>query len=164
MVGTNNMAIPNGWERFEADAKRWQVGIVFLENDVVNKILKVCRALLDVTFGSSLIYSSAKRDKNGVKVVSDATSGGHAQSIGSYRTVGSEEYVFLQNSHGDIYGKSDEGEPASGAWMNRSQLERIAASMLTYGYPFLVFVEGDITAESTLCNDFCVPFPKEWKR
>ncbi len=164
LVGGDNHHVPSNWEEFKDRTDRWQAGIAFLEDDIENKILKACKASLDVTFGSSVIWMGSKTDKNGVKIMDNQTFGGHAQSIGSYRKVGSEEYVFLQNSYGAIYGQSAEGEPKSGSWINRSQLHKIASQMATYGSPYVTFVEGEISTNPSFVNNFQPTFPDSWKK
>jgi len=163
LIGDNNQSVPQGWENYREDCKKWQSGIVYLEDNLVEKIFRACHAGMCVTFGSGTIYNGASTNKDGIKVMSRTTFGGHAQSLGAYRKYKGVEYIFLFNSHGDIYGQSDEDEPANGAWITKDLLSGLTNSMTTYGLPYLTFIEGEITEKPKLYNEFEIKFNKNWK-
>ncbi len=146
-VGEDNTSTPRDWRMYRAGAAQRQASIVYLEGDLVEKIFRACRAAFHVTFGSGLYYNEAREDKNGVKVLYSAGHGGHAQSLGSWRTVNGKEYIFLTNSWGDAYGSSAEGEPAAGGWLDKDALAVLARSMPNYGAPFIAFYENPAKAD-----------------
>lgn len=150
--------------RMEEGAK-WQGAIVLIEDHFAEKIFRACRALCPVSFGSGKFYTRSRIDENGIKVMDGITSGGHAQCFAGWRKIGSTEYIFNLNSHGDIYGVSDEGEPASGAWITQKHLRHYTRDMEIYGYPYLIFGEGEFRRASALTNEFSPPkYPAGFRR
>lgn len=144
---------------------QWQGAIVLIEDDFAEKILRACHALCAVSFGSGRLFTRSRIDRNGIKVMDGAASGGHAQCFAGYRTYRGTEYLFNLNSHGEVYGVSDEGEPASGAWVTREHLNAYCRDMEVYGYPYLVFGEGEFRRGSSIINEFPPPdFPKSYRR
>lgn len=163
LVGTDNVRVPSGWENYEEDAKRWQAGIVFIEGDIVEKLLLCCHALLDVTYGSSVFPTSSKIDENGVKIAAGWGHGPHCTKIGNYRVVNGKVYVGLRNSHGNQFPTSPEGEPATDVWLTVDQLRYLLASAKNFGSPAVVFPEGEIRPDRRFVSDFGLPFPEEWR-
>lgn len=167
-VGEDNQSVPDNYEEYEDLAVGFQNGLCFVESEdpeeITEKIFRACHAGLSWSFGNSHAVRGAKEDENGVKV---AVLGGlwkHATSFSGYRIVNGTEYIFWQNSHLPEYGQSEEGEPAYGAYMPRSTVGRFCRSMALYGYPYVHFVEGDISSRRQLNAAFKCPFPENWKR
>lgn len=163
-VGEDNTHAPRDWRRFTDCALQRQAAVIYIEGDLVEKIFRACRAGFHVTFGSGVYYNSARTDENGVKILHSVGYGGHAQSLGSWRKVRGTEYVFLTNSWGDAYGSSDEGEPASGGWLDRDGLAPLARSMANYGAPFIALYENPAAAPpESILENLKIPFPEHWK-
>ena len=159
-VGEDNTSAPRDWRRFRDCAQQRQAAVIYVEDDLVEKIFRACRAAFHVTFGSGVYYNKAKLDRNGVKVLCSEGYGGHAQSLGSWREVNGTEYVFLTNSWGDAYAIDDQREerprgesrgahtdagtscPASGGWLDKDALAVLARSMPNYGAPFIALYEN----------------------
>ncbi len=167
-VGTDNQDIPDNYAEYKTKAKSFQNGLCFLEETdpekIAEQIIRACHAGLAWSFGNTHAVSGAKTDRNGVKIAVLGGSWAHATSFSSYRKVGTTEYVFWQNSHGKIYDQSDEGEPADGAWMPYDSLCRFCRSISDYGYPYVHFVEGEITDRRQLNPAFKPTFPANWIR
>lgn len=165
LVGEDNTHTPRDWRMFRDSATQRQTAIVYLEDDLVEKIFRACRAAFHITFGSGLYYNEAREDENGVKVLYSTGHGGHAQSLGSWRELNGKEYIFLTNSWGDTYGASDEGEPACGGWIDKDALAVLARSMPNYGAPFIALCENPAKApEARILEKYTIPFPRNWKR
>lgn len=165
LCGEDNTHTPRDWRMFRDSAAERQASIVYLEGDLVEKIFRACRAAFHVTFGSGVYYNEAREDSNGVKVLYSAGHGGHAQSLGSWRSVRGTEYVFLTNSWGDAYGTSDEGEPACGGWLDKDGLAPLARSMASYGAPFIALYENPVKApEARILESYTIPFPGNWRK
>lgn len=166
LVGDDNINVPLNYRAYMTQAKNWQAGIVYIEDNYAERIFKACKALLAVNFASGQWYNSFQRDGNGIKIMAGLASGGHAQCFCGWRECRGQEYIFCHNSHGDIYGQSDEGEPAWGAWVNTRQMRTYMADTSVYGNPFIVFAEGEYNFESMrLRNDFPLPkYPRNWRR
>lgn len=154
LVGSDNRHVRSENLKRFGEGKRWQAAVVLIENDFPRKIMRACRALCPVVFGAGHLYLKSRVDENGVKVMDAPASGGHAQMLAGYRRTGGKEYLFNHNSHGEIYGGSGEKEPASGAWINEDQLRSYCREMERYGYPFIVFGEGDFRRGGSLVNEF----------
>jgi len=164
-VGENNTSAPRNWRQFRDCAKSRQAAVIYLEGDLVEKIFRACRAGFHVTFGSGVYYNEAREDENGIKTLYGVGYGGHAQSLGCWREVKGTEYIFLTNSWGDAYGRSAEGEPASGGWIGRGALARLADSMANYGAPFIGLYENpDRFDQAKILEDYKFTFPEGFKR
>lgn len=163
-VGGDNLHVDRRKiSEYSETAKKFQSGIVFIEGDYEKKIVKACRALCSVCFGSGRFFTSARTDENGIKIMSGISYGGHAQCFTGYRRIGEEEYIFNQNSWGDTYGQSDEDEPASGAWLGAGERAVFWRDIENYGQPFIVFVEGELRRDAALYNEFALPkYPENW--
>ncbi len=140
LVGEDNRRVRREHLRRMDEGKKWQGAIVLIEDDFARKILRACRALC-------------------------AVSGGHAQCFAGWRRVNGTEYVFNLNSHGPVYGRSAEGEPESGAWVTEEHLELYCRDMEVYGFPYIVFGEGEFRRASALVNEFPLPgFPASYRQ
>ena len=164
LVGSDNLHVDSGkTKEYADDALRYQSGIVYIEGDYETKIVRACRALCSVCFGSGRYFTDSRTDSIGIKVMAHVGYGGHAQCFTGWREVDGEEYIFNQNSWGDAYGQSAEGEPGSGSWLGAEERSVYWRDIDNYGHPYLVFVEGDLRREGALYNDFELPsYPKEW--
>lgn len=154
-VGEDNLSVTREGLAQEPQAAKHQAGLVTIEGDYVEKIFKVCKGLGAVCFGSGIYPTAAEKDKNGMRVMSKFSPGGHAQAFFGYFKAWGEEYVWNQNSHGDIYGKTP-NEPESGAWVTRREVEKYARDMGNYGYPLAVYAEGEPLGD-VLPNTFTLP-------
>lgn len=154
-VGEDNISVNGAGLEKEQDAKNHQAGIVSIEDDLEENIIRVCMGLGAVCFGSGIYATGATKDNNGIRVMTSFSRGGHAQAFFGYRMVGGTEYIWNQNSHGDRYGKTP-NEPESGAWITRRQLEMYCRDMSNYGYPLAVFAECEPQSD-TLPNTFQLP-------
>lgn len=154
-VGEDNITVTKAGLAKEPQAAKHQAGLVSIEGDFIEKIITVCKGLGAVCFGAGVYATAAEKDSNGLRVMNRFSPGGHAQAFFGYRQVGSEEYIWCQNSHGDIYGATP-NEPQSGAWVTRRQLEKFANGMGSYGWPLAVFAEGE-PMEDVLANTFQLP-------
>lgn len=162
-VGADNKSAPRDYRLFLEKARSRQAAIIYIEDNFVDKIFRACHAGFSVCFASNTIWNSAKIDQNGVKTMDRKTFGGHAQSKVGYRVTGGVEYVYNRNSHGKIYGSSDEGEPQEGAWNTRRHVEEEARTMPDYGFPFVVLCENPLASEPVMMNAFAATFPAAWK-
>lgn len=164
IAGEDNQSVRQENLKFLDRGKKWQAGIVLIEDQFEEKIVRACRGLCSVSFGSGRLFMSSYTDRNGVKVMDGIRQGGHAQCLTGYRKIGNSDYLFNVNSYGNIYGVSDEGEPACGAWLGREQLRVYTEDMAVYGFPYLVFCEGEFRREPSLTNEFELPrFPKSFR-
>ena len=163
-VGSDNLRVTREYiSKYSSEARKYQSGIVFIEGNYEKNVVKACRALCSVCFGSGRFFESSRNDSNGVKVMSGVGYGGHAQCFTGWRVVDGEEYIYNQNSWGDVYGQSSEDEPASGSWLGAEERAVYWRDIENYGNPYLVFVEGELRGEPSLVNDFEIPgFPNEW--
>ena len=165
LVGPDNLRVRRENIPLIDEARKWQGAIVLIEDDFERKIFRACRALCSVSFGSGRLFTRSRIDGGGVKVMDGAASGGHAQCFTAWRAIGGTEYIFNLNSHGDIYGATAEGEPAAGAWVTAEHLEVYARDMERFGYPYVVFTEGDFRRSPAMVNEFPLPeFPAGYKR
>lgn len=155
IVGEDNITAHKEGLAKEDEAAAHQAGLVTIEDDFVEKIIRVCQGLGAVCFGSGIYANAATKDTNGIRVMSSFSRGGHAQAFFGYQKVDKEEYIWCQNSHGDKYGKTPH-EPESGAWCTRRELEKYARDMANYGYPLAVFAECEPQPEP-LPNTFQLP-------
>ena len=157
LVGPDNLHVEPEKIPLIDRARSWQAAIVLIEDDFTRKIFRACRALCSVSFGSGRLFTRSRIDRRGVKVMDGAAPGGHAQCFTAWRSVGGAEYVFNLNSHGDLYGATDEGEPAAGAWVSAEQLDLYARDMELYGFPYIVFPEGELRRPPAMLNEFPLP-------
>ena len=163
-VGADNIDAPrDAYQHAEQAAKR-QGAIIYIESDYIDRIFRAAAAGFYVVFGSYTIFTNAKVDANGVKIGGRTTRGGHAQSFGSYRKTRGEEYVFITNSHGEIYEGGTEGDPLNGCWLDREQVGRIADSFDQFGPPFIVLPEDPDYSKPTLLPEFAPDFPNGFQR
>ncbi len=162
LVGPDNINVPN-YKQHMAAAKLHQTALVFLpgsRNTLADQIIKCCRAGLGVAIGNSTAVSGSTMDKSGVKIAVLRGSWAHATCFVGYRVVNGIEYVGWINSHGKIYGTSDEGEPADMCWMDRATLERFVLTATVYGQPYVVLPETTTIKEIERVR---VPFPANWR-
>lgn len=166
LVGKNNLAMPDGYATYKEDALDHQWGIAFLpgrtKSDLAEDIFQCCKAGFGVAFANSTAVSGATTDANGIKIAVIRGTWAHATSFTQYRKINGTEYVFWVNSHGPIYGSSDEGEPADGCWMTRSQIEIMCSSAFAYGQPYLVIPESTWVKDDNLISTLTVPRPKNF--
>jgi len=163
LVGKNNQTLPN-YKPFLDTAKRYQAALAFIPGtgkDLANEIVACCAAGLSVALGNSTAVNGAKYDKNGVKVATLRGSWAHATHFTAYRVVNGTEYIGWINSHGSIYGVSDEGEPADMCWMDRVTLEKFVATASGYGKPYAVMPES---IQNPNPPRIAIPYPKTWRR
>ena len=99
LVGNDNLHIDREKNReYEQDALRYQSGIVYIEGNYEKNIVKACRALCSVCFGSGRFFRSCRTDTNGVKVMANVGYGGHAQCFTGWREIN----VSAENSRGSV--------------------------------------------------------------
>lgn len=153
LVGDDNSRVTRDGLQLKERGERWQAGLIYLEDDLTERILSACRGGCAVCFGSGVFYSGSRTDENGVRVMASRQYGGHAQCFVGYRRESGLEYVFNINSHGNIYG----GDAPFGAWVSREHLDVYTRDMLNYGNPFIVFPEGEFRRADALTNDFDLP-------
>lgn len=161
-VGADNTHAPSDAYKHADESAKRQSAVVYIEGDYTGKIFRAAAAGFYVVFGSYTIFTNSRTDANGVKIGNQTTRGGHAQSFGSWRKTGGEEYVFITNSHGNIYHGGTEGDPESGCWLTRGQVDQVAASFDQFGPPFIVLPENPDLSEPTLLPDFTPTFPNGW--
>ena len=161
-VGSDNISAPSDARDYAEESAKRQTAVVYIDRDYTDRIFRAAAAGFYVVFGSYLIYTGSKTDSNGVKVGGRTTRGGHAQSFGSWRKKGNTEYVFLTNSHGEIYTGGTEGDPETGCWVTRGQVDDIAESFAQFGPPFVVLPESPTQTAPRLIIDFDPKFPKGW--
>lgn len=167
LVGDDNTSLPTGFKEYAEEAANFQSGISYLAgsgDQLVENIVRCCRADMAVSFGNSTAVRSSKIDKNGVNVAVLGGYWAHATSFCGYRKVGKTVYLFWVNSHGPIYGGSTEGDPADGCWMDLDTAARFCGSIGRYGAPYLHFVEGSIRSDWTLRPTLRLDFPNGFKR
>lgn len=163
-VGADNTHAPRDARQHAEESARRQSAVVYIEDDYTDRLFRAAAAGFHVVFGSYRIYTSSRIDENGVKVGYRTTRGGHAQSFGSWRRTGGEEYIFITNSHGEIYRETNEGDPPNGCWLTRDQVEEVASSFDVFGPPFIVLPENPDQTSPSLIIDFDSKFPKGWKK
>ena len=167
LVGDNNLSYNATKAKAEqSEAAKYQSAIMFLPfkgNELADQIIKTCRAGLSVAFGNSTAVSGSTKDSNGVKVAVIRGSWAHATHFTGYREVNGIPYIFWVNSHGSIYGVSDEGEPADGCWMTRKQVEQMASTMSQYGAPYLVIPESRWIKYDSIVPAAKIPFPANFR-
>jgi len=167
LVGSYKQKMPVNWRNYIEDALDYQWSLAFLPGrnvaDLADQIIAVCKGGFAVAFANSTAVNGATTDSNGVKIARIAGSWAHATSFTSYRVVNGTEYIFWVNSHGPIYGSSEEGEPADGCWMTRSQVETMCKTSFHYGAPYAVIPESVWNADSRLITDIEVKRPVNFK-
>jgi len=167
LVGENNQSIPADYRKYADNARDHQWSIAFLTgknaSDLAGQIIECCKAGFGVAFGNSTAVRGAGTDSNGIKTASIGGNWSHATGFNSYRKFNGTEYVFWVNSHGAIYGSSNEGEPADGAWMSRKQIETMCQTMFAYGQPYVVIPESIWCPDKSLISDVFVKRPGNFK-
>lgn len=112
------------------DAEQNQLGFVYVGNrtaeqlaDIVILSLRACRPAI---IGNDIaLRDGTRKDSNGVYVsdVSGSWGGGHCTAAVDYKRVNGKDYVWIYNSHGNIYPSGD-GSPAGGTYVTREGLIR----------------------------------------
>ena len=137
-VGTDNRSTPRDYRAKVPDAAKFRAAIVYIADNTPEMWFRLSRACLPFAFGSAQFYSGASKDRNGISVGSKITTGGHAEcAAGCWLKVGSEEYIYIQNSHGDIYSLDETGKPDSGYWVTKEKCELFCSTAENYGKPFV---------------------------
>lgn len=154
-------------EQYRDEALKYQAAIMFLEfkaTALVDEIFENCHADLTIGFANSTAVSNATTDKTTqIKIAVVKGSWAHMTAFACYRKVKGIEYIGFINSHGEIYGVSDEGEPADMCWMNRESVTKMVATSTYYGAPFLVIPEAEWLAQPTIKPVEHFVFPANWK-
>lgn len=167
VVGNDNLNYSSASAKSAQDtAAKYQSAIMFLDfkgDELADEIIQCCRAGLSIAFGNSTAVSDSTTDSNGVKIAKISGSWAHAQAFTGFRIVNRTPYVYWVNSHGLIYGSSDEGEPADGCWMSQSQVEKMASTMHHYGSPYAVFPESIWTSSQSVIPAKKIPFPNNFR-
>ena len=167
LVGEYNLSYNAAKAKVElSEATKYQSAVMFLNfkgEQLADEIIKTCRAGLSVPFGNSNAVSNLTTDSNGIKVAVISGSWAHATHFTGYRVVNGTEYIGWVNSHGPIYGSSNEGEPADMCWMPRSQVIRMASTMHLYGSPYIVIPESRWSKIDSIAPVKKIPFPQNFK-
>ena len=167
LVGNNVVSYDSSLaEQHSDEALKYQMGLLFLEfgtKDLVDKIFEVCHADLAVGFANSTAVTGATTDTNGVKVAQVRTRWAHMTAFSCHRIVKGIEYVGWINSHGGIYGQSDEGEPADMCWMTRAMVGEMCSTSYLYGAPFVGIPEATWISDYTIKPVEHFAFPSAWR-
>ena len=157
LVGTDNISVTAKGLTYEKKASEHQAGLIRIEDNLPERIWKVCKGLGSICFGAGVFFTSAEKDANGVRVMKNTSYGGHAQAFSGSREVNGTGYIWNQNSHGPLYGEiGPDAEPVTGAWITQEILQRYCRDMANYGSPLVIFCEGEYT-EAMLTNTFKLP-------
>lgn len=112
------------------DAEKNQTGFVYVGNrepeELADIVVLSLRAGRPVIIGNDIaLRDGCRKDANGMYItdVGGGWGGGHCTSAIDYRKVNETEYIYIANSHGNIY-KSGTRIPAFGAYITRSALVR----------------------------------------
>ena len=110
---------------YAEDAGKHQIGISLYEgasDALPGSVVKACRMGRSVIVGNSVAVRGADKDGNGLLCARLGGYWSHATAFAGYIRVGTTDYVFWINSHGNIY--PTDGTPAFGAWMDYPTLQR----------------------------------------
>lgn len=112
------------------DAEQNQIGFVYLGSQpaevLADRIILSLRACRPAIIGNDIaLRDGTRKDSNGVYIsdVGGSWGGGHATAAVDYKNVNGKEYVWIYNSHGNIYPSGD-GSPAGGTYVTREGLIR----------------------------------------
>ena len=141
------------WRKDTEKAALRQIGVSLYEgkrNDLPQAILDAQKLGRAVIVGNNWAISGTHTDRNGVICATIGGMWAHATCIAGYQRVGSTEYVYWINSHGNIY-ETDGTTPAFGCWMDAATLERFCHSRYCDA-AFVTYAEApyDPAAEVTL--------------
>jgi hypothetical protein len=137
-VGTKNQRVPSDYQARVPDANKFRAAIVYIKDNSPDGWFRLSRACLSVAFGSAQFYNGTSKDKNGLSVGSRVTTGAHAECVGGCHVIfGGEEYIYIQNSHGNLYDTDFTGKPQSGYWVTKRECELFCETAERYGNPFV---------------------------
>lgn len=137
-VGADNLKSPRDYAEKNSAAAKFKAAIVYIRDNSPDMWFRLAKACMPLAFGSAQFYTSASKDRNGFAVASRITTGGHAEcSAGCWVESGGEEYIYIQNSHGDIYDTDTTGKPKSGYWVTKRECELFCETAERYGTPFV---------------------------
>ena len=112
------------------EAEKNQTGFAYVGNrtpeELAGIVILSLRAGRPVVIGNDIaLRDGTRQDANGMFIadVGGGWGGGHATAAIDYRKVKDTEYVYIANSHGEIY-KTGTQTPAFGAYITRSALVR----------------------------------------
>ena len=106
-----------------------------------------------VVIGNDIaLRDGCRQDSNGMWItdVGGSWGGGHATAAIDYRRIGDAEYVYIVNSHGEIY-KTGTDIPAFGAYVTRSGLQRYLSGSFSDIMP-LTYTERPLGKENFNLN------------
>ncbi len=96
-------------------------------NELADIVILSCRAGRPVIIGNEIaLQDGVRKDENGMYITTvngSGWGGGHATCAIDYRKVNDTEYIYIANSHGNIYNSKTE-IPAFGAFITRESLVR----------------------------------------
>lgn len=137
-VGGDNLRSPRDYAEKKPDAGKFKAAIVYIKDNSPDMWFRLGRACLPLAFGSAQFYADAELDGAGMAVGRRVTTGGHAECVGGcWLSVGGDEYLYIQNSHGDIYATDETGKPKSGYWVTKRKCELFCETAENYGAPFV---------------------------
>lgn len=137
-VGSDNRSTPSDYSAKKPDAGKFKAAVCYIADNTPDMWFRLSRACVPFAFGSAQFYASAEKDKNGLAAAGRVTTGGHAEcAAGCWTEVNGEEYIYIQNSHGDIYESDSTGKPKSGYWVTKRQCELFCSTAENYGKPFV---------------------------
>ena len=112
----------------DAHALEHQIGFCLYDGETPwEAMLLACQKGFACFFGNSRAISGCERDANGVPVAVLSGSWSHAEAAAGFQIVNGTRYVFIINSHGDIY-QSDGFTPRFGVWMPEDRLKTFMSS------------------------------------
>lgn len=114
----------------DGDAEQNQIGFVYLGSQpaetLADRIILSLRACRPAIIGNDIaLRDGTRKDSNGVYIsdVGGSWGGGHCTAAVDYKNVNGKDYVWIYNSHGNIYPSGD-GSPAAGTYVTREGLIR----------------------------------------
>lgn len=153
-VGMDNTSNPFDYKTVKAKAYQFRSAIVYIKDNDPDKWFKLAKACLPFAFGSGEFYNGSSKDKNGIDVGARTTVGGHAEcSAGCYYRKNGEEYIYIQNSHGEIYGTDETGKPKSGYWVTKRECELLSRNADSYGTPFVPLTHSVMQDDMSFANE-----------